>query len=266
LAHAKFKSAVRITSVALFWTSTWFVSASAKEISFEIVISGEAVGAVTIFTNLPAEFPGEEGLRGAFGILKEGADGNTFSLMELEQYLGQDHLNWFQKVISITPPLSGVPAPFIDPPRGGMPGVWADTLPWYFDETLPPPGTPYNPNRQLQQQGDPAGSTLNYFDTPHAQPPGTSLDFVTFLISDYGDKTYVPLGGFSWTSEIQPNGHAVITALASAAFKQEYADEIKADFGFMLVPQPSTFTLMLSAMTMAAVVGWIARCRKRRGT
>ena len=75
------------------------------------------------------QFPLDEGLKGAFGVLKEGSDGDTLTLAELEKALGQDHLNWFQKVLSITPPLPGTTTPFIDPNAGGIPGVWADSIP-----------------------------------------------------------------------------------------------------------------------------------------
>ena len=221
-------------------------SSPAIEIDFDIVVKGEKVGEVTIFTYNPDEFPGEEGVKGSFGVTKEDGSGNTLSIKELETQLGQDHLNWFQKVIAITPPLPGVTVPFIDPPKGGMPGVWADNRPWYFDETSPPPGTPYNQNRQLSAQGDPDGSILNFFDTPHGQPPGTTISFATFLISDYGNETYSVMGGFSWSSTIHANGHATITALQeSAPFEQEYEDEIKNEFGYERVPDSgSTLTLL----------------------
>ncbi|MGD9615243.1 MAG: hypothetical protein AB7H90_06920 [Alphaproteobacteria bacterium] len=238
---------------------------------------GEMVGEIGVFTNFPPEFPGHEGLRGGFGVLLEAPDGSTMTLQELEQYLGQDHLNWFQKATSINPPIPGLPPTFIDPPSGGIPGVWADARPWYFDEISPPPGTPYNQNRQLQVQGDPASSALNYFDPPHGQPPGTRIDFVTYLISDYSSSssnsgTYKVLGGFSWSSQVQPDGLSRIVALDRAGpFQDEYREEILTEFGryydidtIIAVSEPSTLSIILGAIMSVAMSGAASLYRARR--
>jgi hypothetical protein len=250
-------------AIAAFALSTYsgFAIASPFSTDFDIVFNDETVGAVDVHTYFDPAFPGQEGLKGAFGVLKQGDDGQTLTLQELEQYLEQDHLNWFQKVLSLTPAIPGVPTPFIDPPRGGMPGVWADMRPWYFDETPPPPGTNYNPNRQLQQQADPNGSILNYFDTPNGQPAGTRTDFVTYLISDYGDRTYRVLGGFAWSSEIQSGGNAEIVALMPAGiFQHEYRSEIALEFGYddvetllAQVSEPDTFLMTTVALCWLAL-------------
>jgi hypothetical protein len=135
-----------------------------------------------------------------------------------------------------------------------MVGVWADQVPWYYDETPPPAGTPYELNRQLLSQGDPDGTTLNYFDTPQGQPAGTTVNLVTFLISDFQNESYKPLGGFSWSSTIQADGNAAITTLTpNAPFLQEYQDEIGDEFGYVNfgsliaeTPEPSGFALMFT--------------------
>jgi hypothetical protein len=214
------------------------------DIVMNLNVNGNPIGQVAI--NITAG-TGGQGLTGGFTA----AGGQT--LAQLEAALGQDHLNWFQKVIADSnPPKDAagnqLAAPYVDPPSGGYSNQWADNIPWYWDEVVPPNGTPnYDPNLQLSNNITNGGKTLNYEDFPGG--PNANVSFVTFLVSDYGNNTYSVLGGFSWSVTINNGTTTVNTLTANAAFKPEYSTEIKA-FGFTQVPEPSSLLLVSAAIPL----------------
>ena len=97
------------------------------------------------------------------------------------------------------------------------------------------------------------GSHLRYADFPGGQVKGTVVDFSTFLISDFGNKTYSVLGGFTWEIKIQDDGSTKVTSLtAGGTFTDDFAKEIKA-FGWTMVPEPSSYVMLaLGAMARPA--------------
>ena len=104
------------------------------------------------------------------------------------------------------------------------------------------------------------GSVLDYFDFPGGQANGTVVDFVTCLISDYGNRKYHVLGGcFGWSIEITAAGDTDVTALADGAWSAEFAQEILDEFGFRL---PASSGLVLIALGAAG----LGAARRRRRT
>jgi hypothetical protein len=176
-------------------------------------------------------------------VSKKKSDDTLMTLDDLETFLGQDHLNWFQRVIADTnPPKDSkgnqLTVPYVDPPAGGYyGGPVEDNIPWYLKEPdeLPDPTTT---------------STLDFSDGPQSQHEGWSATFVTFLISDFGNKTYEVLGeGFSWTATRGTDGLTDITSLTKGAtFTTEYYTEIKNGFGW--VPEPATLFFLGSGLAL----------------
>jgi hypothetical protein len=193
------------------------------------------------------------GMDGNFTVTRKNADTSTMTLKQLEAALGQDHLNWFQWV---TGPNG---ASRIDPPKNGGPPdptLWADDRPWFLDETRPPPRdpkAPLGPHGEIPLQGGffspptfippgtmteldveapPGGTKLHYLDTPTA-----NADFDTFLISDYGNKTYSVLGtGFQWSIRNMGLSHPTATAV----FTQAMQTAITTTFGWNLAAGPDS--------------------------
>src|SRR4051812_8266032 len=100
------------------------------------------------------------------------------TLAELEHDLGQDHLNFFQKVLSDTsePEFKQM----VDPPKGG--GVfWGDARPWFWNEE-PCPSNVNNcdPELALQFNIINDGKTLRFADEAGIPFPA-EIKFATFL-------------------------------------------------------------------------------------
>ena len=219
-------------------------------IDFDVFGNGENVGTVHIeLKPKGASF----GLTGMFSVTKENDQGDALSIEELEAFPGQDHLNWFQKVTLDTHPPkdadgNDIVPPYIDPPINGYSDQWADDIPWYFDEFERPAGEARDWNIDFLLESNVDGSILKYFDFPSDSVVGTTLDFVTFLVSDYGNESYSVLGGFSWSTLTEKNEGTVFTTvtslIAGANFLQEYAGEIHTEFGWTLVPEPSTILML----------------------
>jgi len=237
-------------------------------ITFDVEVGGEKIGEISAEVEglgLGGDVRGTEGLEAKFQSTKLNPDGSTMTLDELEASLGQDHLNWFQKVTKDTNPpddSEGNPltVPYIDPPRGGYGDPFplaGDDAPWYLQETPNPPG-------ETRPQGillsdNTMGSMLLFEDQP-AIPniAGASVSFDTFLISDFGNKSYQVLGdGFSWTvtmEEVAGVGIlAHVTSLTKGTkFLQEYRQEISEEFGYSMVPEPSSIILFGAGLLGAA--------------
>lgn len=251
-------------------------------VDLDMMGKGQTVGKVKMQVSsfgLGGGLIGNQGLVGDFKVTKKTPDGSTMTLDELEQFLGQDHFNWFQKVVRDTTPPNNAAGtrlspPYIDPPKGGYngPGTtmsWGDNAPWYWNETPKPSGEPKPDPGQLSDQS--SGSTLGFTDFPSvvdATGPveGAETDFVLFLISDFGNKTYqVMSSGIAWSIKMENvPGHGVfphVKCLKSGSpFTSDYRKEITDEFGYTMVPEPSTVWLL--SMGLA---GLVRPRRPRRG-
>ena len=269
---------LRIGGFAILWSLC--VSAPAYAVLIDplmcdVTVNGDTIGTITMKVSsfgLGGGLIGIQGLVGDFDVTKKKSDGTTMTVKELEQSLGQDHLNWFQKVVGDTNPQkdsSGntLTVPYVDPPKGGYNDLWGDDAPWYWNETPKPAGETRPEAGQLSNQV--MGSSLAFEDFPSVvemgKPvAGAKVDFATFLISDFGNKTYQVLsGGISWgiTMETVADKGVFphVTSLAKGAtFTTEYATEIKDGFGYSMVPEPFTWVLFGSGF-----LGVVGRRRRR---
>jgi hypothetical protein len=202
------------------------------------------------------------------------------SFQELEASLGEDHLNWFQKITKDTNPpkdLAGnvLKAPYIDPPPGGYSDQWADELPWYYDEHTPTEaelaGREWSPRLLLDNHINDTLGRLTYSDGPDGSR-GDKVSFATFLVSVNNDNTYTPLAGFSWSVEFGggglPGDTTYVSSLtANAPFVADYATEIYDQFGWtaVMAPEPSTALLLsigLAGLGLGGRKRWTRRLRR----
>jgi hypothetical protein len=233
-----------------------------------VIVNGEEIGFLDIRSvGTPG---GDQALIGFFQVEKQNPGGSRMTLKELENNLGEDHLQWFQKVTSDTdPPLDArgnrLKAPYIDPPPDGYstpaPGQWADELPWFLDERAPTQaelaGRDWNPDTLLANNTLNSTGTLLYTDGPTGTR-GNKVSFATFLVSVNNDNTYTPLAGFSWSVEFGggglPGDTTYISSLtANAPFTAEYAAEIFDQFGWTAVPAPEPSTAVLLGIGLAGL-------------
>ena len=223
-----------------FWLSVIALNSAQGQVTFDIKCTDVIFGTVTI--DRTTNQGGNEGLLGQFAT--------STKLSDFEKCMGQEHLNWFQKVTSITP---GPPGPrFVDPPSGGLGPIWNDDRPWYWDETRPigplPAGKTFFEALQLNANIVTDSTELLFEDYPHGQNVGTVISFATFLISDFGNHTYRVLGsGFSWDATIMANGRTSVTGLqGGAAFTDEYEREIRNEY-------PGNYSRVVQAITTTAL-------------
>lgn len=239
-------------------------------IQFNVVIENQTIGAVEISESIgfPNQIAGAlvtEGLRGLFEVSLDSS-----GLSQLKQKYGISHFNWFQILKDTNYPgtdLRGKPLPssYIDPPKQGAGNLGGDDVPWFWYEKQPSRGRELAPSEYLQGQTsstDQSPLQLNFIDAPGG-PGGRYAEFDTFLIADFGNKTYDILGSFSWRYEqkivegegffdtnnngVLDDGEAFqdsngdrtlntysdITALsAGTGFTTAYANKIKREFGY----------------------------------
>lgn len=107
---------------------------------------------------------------------------------------------------------------------------------WDPAKTTPPTFIP--PNNQSLLAYSTQGSKLIFRD----YPVGANFDFATFLIGDFGNKTYDVLGGFLWSTKVENNITQITSLKAGATFTQGYANKIRLDFGYNKVLKLPTYT------------------------
>ena len=241
-------------------TEVWGVT----RITFNVKVKNETVGLIDIKPD--PLFDNDEntdiGLNGAFQVTKQNNDGTTMTIEQLQNEIRREtgfdnfHFNWLQIVTRDTAPIrpndvSGNPlfSPYIDLPKNGyeLPsnedGRWGDEVPWYFDEYEKPDDDNdirfWDVANLLDERVE--GTNLNFQDYPGDEEGiGNELDFLTFLVGDFGNQTYDFLGGFEWSTRIQDDGFTDVTRLESLGEDAElpinYQQQVLDEFGFTRVP------------------------------
>jgi hypothetical protein len=197
--------------------------ASAASLTIPVNCDGTLVGNITVST-----FIGAGGIIGGVNGSFTSVVGAPPSLAAAAAACGEDHFNWYQVVVGDNHPpkdANGNPLtpPYVDPPPGGysadptqnppFPVLWADNLPWFYNEgPPPPPGTPgYDPANNLSAHTN--GDTLDFTDLPNG-PLGTNLLFNTWLVSLNADGSFDEFeGGFTWNFIRDLNGNVSIVQL-----------------------------------------------------
>lgn len=238
-----------------------------------------ACGAVSINVNENGTPIGTITVNGAGGTVSgnfQATDplGNAITLAQLAKNLGEDHFNWLQ---FLTPSINflGTPAGtmFVDPKSGGQGTLWADTLPWYWDEVAPPDPLPnpftspptYIPGAGSTELADNStgngGSQLNYSDSPGGPNPGT-LDFTTCLVSIGPGNIYKPLGGFTWQATIGGPGTTISQGpTAGCTVTPEMQSLVARSFSpSFTVPEPASLPLAFGGSFLMLFLS-----RRRRG-
>jgi len=206
--RVRWGAAVAAVLLVLYWAC-----ASAMGLTIPVTASdGTPMGTIDVNVS-----PDGKGVVGGF----TSSVGDPPSLAAAAAANGEDHFNWYQVVVRDNDPPKDaygnqLTPPYVDPPPGGYQGQWADDLPWYWDEGTPPkPGDPryeeYEPVYDLVNQlsdtnGDGINDKLNFADFPWG-PPGTSLEFNTWLVSLNADGSLHSYhGGFAWTWDRPASG------------------------------------------------------------
>jgi len=106
---------------------------------------------------------------------------------------------------------------------------------WDPDKLSPP--TFIYPSNQSDLDANSQGQQLTLLDSP-----GRSFTAQTFLVADFGNKTYDFLAGFSWSSLLNPNGSTQVGNLSEGAlFTKQYADLVEKQFGYKKVDKLPTY-------------------------
>ncbi|MBW4567920.1 MAG: hypothetical protein KME31_07815 [Tolypothrix carrinoi HA7290-LM1] len=225
-----------------------------------VKVKGETVDLVDVdIDTISLDFGDSEGLYGAFKVTKKNSNGTTMTIEQLQNEIRQEtgfdkfHFNWLQIITHDTSPPNDVngnllSAPYIDLPKNGyeLPsnedGRWADDKPWYFDEYEKPDDDndvrDWDFGNLLEERVD--GTELNFQDYPGGDPAGNELDFLTFLVGDFGNQTYDFLSGFKWSTRIRDDKTTNVTRLESLGEDAElpinYQQQVLDEFGFTRVP------------------------------
>jgi hypothetical protein len=224
--------------------------ASAATLSIPVNCDGTLIGNVTVNT-----FIGPGGAIGGVNASFTSVVGVPPSLSAAAALCGEDHFNWYQVVAGDNHPpkdAHGNPLtpPYVDPPPGGysadptqnppFPVLWADNLPWFYNEGPPPPaGTPgYDPANNLSAHA--IGDTLDFTDLPNG-PLGTNLLFRTWLVSLNADGSFNEFHvGFTWNWIRDLNGVVTVSQLGVITTDppaSQYQDIITG-FDTRIVPLP----------------------------
>lgn len=217
-------------------------------IRLNVKIKGETVGNVEMRVEEPRPNQGQ-GLEGGFNVTKT-SDGRTMTLDQLESEIRRNtgfdkfHFNWLQIITRDSEPpddSNGNPlaAPYIDPPKNGTDVFWADDIPWYWSEYEQPNNDDRYWDENFLLANNKFGSRLKYKDDPGGSA-NTEVDFLTFLVGDFGNQTYDFLSGFKWSISIDNDEITNVTHLESLGEDAElpinYQQQVLDEFGFTRVP------------------------------
>lgn len=244
---------IAVIGLAIIFDALWNIAAFGatlapiypiQPIKFDVTIKNDIVGNVQIrFDQEPAY---GQYVIGGFEVTAKDNSGTAMTIDQVQNKYGLKQLNWLQIVtLDPSPPKDynrrQLSVPFIDPPNGGYENLRADDKPWFWDDA-----------EQYKYSRPPisTASLLGFIDTP-INPVFKPINFVTFLIGDFGDMTYDTLGGFSWSVTTgatlgldgRPVPNTVVTSLKpGATFTADYAQLAQRDFGYTKVLKLPTYT------------------------
>ncbi|MEG4802219.1 hypothetical protein QUB63_19525 [Microcoleus sp. ARI1-B5] len=242
-------------SIAAFFETVSSGAARAAQLSFDVIVKNEVLGNISLDKKTdPVPAGTEDAIVGQFVATKN----------DWKNFLGVDHLNWLQIVtqdsnppIPIDPRFANNPlkVPYIDTPPSGYLSGWADEEPWYWNEYRIPeelePFLPWSEYTQLAVQSQNNGQILKFSDVPSGSQ-ANQLKFETFLVGDFGNKTYDFLTGFSWSISLNGGTSTITDIRQGATFTKQYANLVEEQFGYKKVDLLPTY-LFSSALSPGKV-------------
>jgi hypothetical protein len=242
-------------SIAAFFETVSSGAARAAQLSFDVIVKNEVLGNISLDKKTdPVPAGTEDAIVGQFVATKN----------DWKNFLGVDHLNWLQIVtqdsnppIPIDPRFANNPlkVPYIDTPPSGYLSGWADEEPWYWNEYRIPeelePFLPWSESTQLAVQSQNNGQILKFSDVP-TDSKANQLKFETFLVGDFGNKTYDFLTGFSWSISLNGGSSTITDIRQGATFTKQYANLVEEQFGYKKVDRLPTY-LFSSALSPGKV-------------
>ncbi|MEG4015325.1 MULTISPECIES: hypothetical protein [unclassified Microcoleus] len=232
-------------SIAAFFTTVSSGEVCAAQLSFDVIVKNEVLGNISLETKTrPVPAGTEDAIDGQFVATKN----------DWKNFLGVDHLNWLQIVtqdsnppIPIDPRFANNPlkVPYIDTPPSGYLSGWADEEPWYWNEYRIPeelePFLPWSEYTQLALQSQNNGQILKFSDVPTGAIQANNLKFETFLVGDFGNKTYDFLTSFSWSISLSGGTSTITNIEQGATFTKQYANLVEEQFGYKKVEKLPTY-------------------------
>ncbi|XZN93430.1 MAG: hypothetical protein ACM65M_11650 [Microcoleus sp.] len=231
-------------SIAAFFETVSSGAARAAQLSFDVIVKNEVLGNISLDKKTdPVPAGTEDAIVGQFVATKN----------DWKNFLGVDHLNWLQIVtqdsnppIPIDPRFANNPlkVPYIDTPPSGYLSGWADQEPWYWNEYKIPEELeqflPWDEYTQLAVQSQNNGQVLKFSDVP-SDSKANQLKFETFLVGDFGNKTYDFLTGFSWSISLNGGTSTITDIKQGATFTKQYANLVEQQFGYKKVEKLPTY-------------------------
>jgi hypothetical protein len=242
--------------IAAFLETVSSGAARAAQLSFDVIVKNEVLGNISLGKETRSVPTGtKDEIIGQFFATKN----------DWKNFLGVDHLNWLQIVTQDSnPPIpiddrfanNPLKVPYIDPPPSGYLSGWADQEPWYWDEYRIPeelePFLPWDEYTQLTVQSQNNGQILKFSDFPSGGIQANNLKFETFLVGDFGNKTYDFLTSFSWSISLNGGTSTITDLKQGATFTKQYANLVEEQFGYKKVDLLPTY-LFASALSPGKV-------------
>ena len=253
------KTYICAIGIAAFFETVSSGAARAAQLSFDVIVKNEVLGNISLDKKTEPILTGTvDAIVGQFVATKN----------DWKNFIGVDHLNWLQIVTQDSHPITAIDSsfvvqvPYIDPPKFGyINSGWADEEPWYWDEYTPMAKynvlpeefpIPWVPYRLLAENTQNNGQVLDFSDVP-TDNKANELKFETFLVGDFGNKTYDFLTGFSWSISLNANLTSTITDIRpGATFTKQYANLVEQQFGYKKVDLLPTY-LFSSALSPGKV-------------